>query len=161
MIKKITQENQDEPSSAHSAAGFERALECSLDGPWQRDFLTGEERWSSRFLEIIGREIGDVEANYDNWFRDVHPEDQERIALAMTAHLERRELYNVDYRFVLPDGSVRWHNCRGRAVFAEDGKPTENGRSDSRHHSRSGAHRGTAWARAGRDRAVARSRAVV
>ena len=42
--------------------------------------------------------------------------------LALNAHLERNEPYEIEYRIRLTDGSVRWFRSRGQAVRDSGGK---------------------------------------
>ena len=52
-----------------------------------------------------------------------HPDDAERVARAIRRAVEEDVDYNVEYRVIRPDGSVRWLLARGHAVKDENGSP--------------------------------------
>ena len=61
---------------------------------------------SPGFETLTGTRLADVMRRPRSWLQVVHPEDRERVRLARKA-LPRAE-YNVEYRIVLANGSVRW-----------------------------------------------------
>lgn len=61
---------------------------------------------SPGFETLTGTRLADVMRRPRSWLQVVHPEDRERVRLARKG-LPRAE-YNIEYRIVLADGSVRW-----------------------------------------------------
>ena len=57
------------------------------------------------------------------FLRALHPEDRERIDLAVKKTLEKGEKYDVEMRAVWPDGSIHWNASRGQAYFDGAGRP--------------------------------------
>jgi PAS domain S-box-containing protein len=83
---------------------------------------------SANWTGIFG--VGDnADVTFDTWRNALHPEDRDRTVNALMAAIEQRHLwasapeYNVDYRVVWPDGTVRWVVDRGRASYDETGRP--------------------------------------
>jgi len=52
----------------------------------------------------------------------VHPEDRALRDSAVKAAIETQGEYEIEYRIVLPDGTLRWIGGRGRCVPGENGK---------------------------------------
>lgn len=57
-----------------------------------------------------------------NWYDFIHPEDVERVAMAMQAAYDRRESITVEYRLRRADGIYRWFADRGVPRFSPDGE---------------------------------------
>lgn len=51
-----------------------------------------------------------------------HPEDRDRVVREVHGAIERREAFDLEYRCLHADGTVRWLHERGRPVFSADGK---------------------------------------
>jgi PAS domain S-box-containing protein len=61
--------------------------------------------------------------NYESFFKIIHPEDRERVKLAVRQALQSGENLWGDYRIVLPDGSIRWMLARGQRYLKSTGEP--------------------------------------
>jgi PAS domain S-box-containing protein len=53
----------------------------------------------------------------------IHPEDRAAVTEATAAAIAARQPYVVDYRIIHRDGSIRWLQDKGQAVFGDDGQP--------------------------------------
>jgi len=65
--------------------------------------------------EIFGHEPDEFLVNQDLWLDVVHPEDRPRMRAAWEA-VRKGEAFEIEYRTVRPDGSVRWINDRGHLI---------------------------------------------
>jgi len=54
------------------------------------------------------------ELKYRSFFQVIHPEDRERVKLAVQQAIRSGEPLRVEYRIPLPDGSTRWIVARGQ-----------------------------------------------
>jgi len=61
---------------------------------------------SPAFEEIWGRTCADLYANPTSWLEAIHPDDKNRVIDAMS--YRHTGGFNVEYRIVRPDGSIRW-----------------------------------------------------
>lgn len=59
------------------------------------------------------------------WMAGIHPDDQARVAAAFEQWLEdpTHRRYDVEFRVVRPDGSVRWVHDTGTAMLDAQGRP--------------------------------------
>lgn len=64
---------------------------------------------------IFGRDPEDFVNDAGLWLEAVHPEDRELVAAAWQG-VKRGEAFDLDYRALHPDGTVRWVNDRARMV---------------------------------------------
>ena len=74
-------------------------------------------------IGVLGRPPGEFAANADLRRRIIHPGDFARVEQAWTA-LRGGKSYEIEYRIVLPDESVRWVHERALRVRGADGTPT-------------------------------------
>ena len=71
--------------------------------------------------DIFGHSSDEFLVDQELWLNVVHPEDRPRMQQAWTA-VRNGEAFDIEYRAVRPDGSVRWVNDRGREIRGADGK---------------------------------------
>jgi hypothetical protein len=60
----------------------------------------------------------------ESWASRLHPEDADRVFAALTAHIERRNPYDVEYRLLTKAGKYGWFRARGQAIWDETGRMT-------------------------------------
>ncbi len=71
---------------------------------------------SPAYDEIWGRDPAGLYANPIGWLEAIHADDRSRVQAALPSQVEGT--YDVEYRIVRPDGSVRW--IRDRAFPVRD-----------------------------------------
>jgi len=93
-------------------------------GIFERNYVTGETYLSDRWKEIIGYQPHEFLSTREAWQNRIHAEDRERVLDALHAHLRgEKPSYRADYRILCKDGTYKWIDARGRAVFGSDGQP--------------------------------------
>jgi PAS domain S-box-containing protein len=93
------------------------ALDSAHMGVWDYNLLTRKFYWSRTLEAIYGRTDGSFSGTYGRFFGYIHFDDQPLFNRAITRTIDEGTDYEVDHRIVLPDGSVRWVNTRGRVFF--------------------------------------------
>ncbi len=58
----------------------------------------------------------------DAYLRALHPEDRPRVAQAIADAVDHGEIYQEDYRILLPDGAHRWLAARGKVERDAQGR---------------------------------------
>lgn len=99
------------------------AVEAARLGTWQWDIKTNRVLWSMELERIHGLEPGTFAGTFDAYQSDIHPEDRERVLRSIAETVEHRQPHLIEYRIVLPDGSTRWLEARGRMFFDAQGDP--------------------------------------
>jgi PAS domain S-box-containing protein len=92
-------------------------------GSWEWNVKTNELWWADGMWLVHGQPIGSVEPTFESAMAFVHPEDRDRVQLALQQALAGKGAYETEYRTTFPDGSVHWIGARGRATFDQAGKP--------------------------------------
>ncbi len=103
---------------------WELAVRGLNAGIFEQNYVTGETHLSDRWKEIIGYQPHELPSQRQSWQQRVHPKDRARVLAALHAHLRREApAYHVEYRILCKDGSYKWIEARGRAIFGPDGHP--------------------------------------
>ena len=100
------------------------AMRSSRMGAWSRDVATDEVWWSPELEELFGLTPGGFEGTENGFYEYVLAEDRPGIAHAVAAAIAEQRDYVIEFRFRHPDGSVRWMEGRGRALYSPEGAPT-------------------------------------
>jgi PAS domain S-box-containing protein len=98
------------------------ALDAADLGIWSRDLRNNALIWSENCKRMFGL-APDHPVVLQDFLRIIHPADRDHAvaSLARACDPAHRTLYDVEYRTVADDGTIRWIAARGRAVFGEDG----------------------------------------
>ena len=95
----------------------ERSLEVAQSlahlGHWEWAIKSGEERWSDEQFRIFGYKPQSVTPSYDTFVQAVHPDDRDRVLLAVKKTLDEQAPYDLECRIMRPNGDIRFVQCRG------------------------------------------------
>jgi PAS domain S-box-containing protein len=103
----------------------ERRLQTALSagrlGAWEFDLATGELITSTTFRSIFGRNATEA-FSYTDLLASIHPEDVDRMQLAVRKTIETGADYAIEYRTIWSDGSVHWAEIRAQLYRDREGK---------------------------------------
>lgn len=99
---------------AKSQAVMAEAQRIIETGSWSWDMMSDVFTCSAECTNIVG--LPSTEITFETLMERVHPEDREMVAEAHGRALEGDEL-NIQHRFVLPDGTVKFIHARGRLIY--------------------------------------------
>ena len=98
------------------------ALAASQTGTWEWDLRTGHLDWSDEIRLQHGLPSTHPAPSFDEYLLMIHPEDRELFQRTIGAALNGAG-YDLEFRLLLPDGSIRWTNGQGRVFTDEAGRP--------------------------------------
>ena len=111
-----------EDQARRSEARLRFALDAANMGTWDWDLVHNVVQWSDNLERLHGLPTGSFDGSFGSYEREIHPDDRDRVLAAARRAIEDGVPYEVEYRIVAPDGSVRW--CEGKGVVdVEDGRP--------------------------------------
>jgi PAS domain S-box-containing protein len=101
------------------------AMDVIGEGVWEWDLVSDQIRASTRWAGSFGYQPDEAPTSYAAWMSLVHPEDRDRVAAAMRAHIEgKTPRFDSTYRVPRKGGDWIWVVDRGRIVRRDDaGKP--------------------------------------
>jgi PAS domain S-box-containing protein len=105
---------------AKSQAVMAEAQRIIETGSWSWDMVTDVFTCSAECTKIVG--LPSQEITFETLMERVHPDDREMVAAAHGNALQGAVL-DVEHRFVLPDGSVKFIHARGRLMYEYDDTP--------------------------------------
>ncbi len=94
---------------------YRLVLEGSHDGIWDWDLYRNEVFCNDRLLEIVGIARESMGTAYEAFYQLIHPDDQERVLTAITAHLKLGTPFDVEFRLRHASGDYRYCASRGKA----------------------------------------------
>ncbi|HEY9744174.1 MAG TPA: response regulator [Coleofasciculaceae cyanobacterium] len=98
------------------------ALEAAQMGIWDWDILSGKVMHSHTTEVIHGLDPSSFEGTFKSFLSNLHPEDQELVTQALHSTLKEGSDYNIEFRILWPDGSVRWVASKGQVYYDNTGK---------------------------------------
>ena len=99
------------------------ALQMAEMGAWDWDIPTNTLLWSEQLGPDFGLAPGTAPHTLEDFLALVHPDDRDRVAQTIADVLVDGQVYESEYRIVLPDGSMRWRMSKGQALRDGRGQP--------------------------------------
>jgi PAS domain S-box-containing protein len=111
-------------SLKESEERFHLAVRGSAAGLWDWNILTNDVYYSATFKEMLGYSPTEPLRSFSSFIELIHPDDFENMKTSIDNHLgSLRSKYNVEFRIQMKNGSYRWFETRGEAVFNTEDKP--------------------------------------
>jgi PAS domain S-box-containing protein len=108
---------------AEAVAGFNEAQQVARVGNWDWNIAEDTVKWSDELFRLSGLEPQSREVTYESYLETVHPDDRDFVRETVARAYAEGEPFVFDQRIVLPDGTVRWTQSRGRVVTDDTGTP--------------------------------------
>jgi two-component system, chemotaxis family, CheB/CheR fusion protein len=121
VARDITDQKRAAAERERLATQRQLALDAARLGWWHYDPQTGRATYDDRYTEIFG--VSGHERPNDEILKLLHPDDVPRVWAAVESALDPIDPkpYAVDYRINRPDGTTRWVEAHGAAVFEGEG----------------------------------------
>jgi PAS domain S-box-containing protein len=110
-------------SLRESERKLEAAQRIARVGWWERDFRTNRVSLSDEVRRTFAVDPLELPHWHERWVNVIHPEDRPKTAAAAAAALNGGPPYDVEYRVVRPDGSIRVVHSQGEVIRDESGQP--------------------------------------
>lgn len=108
---------------ALSEERFRMAMEAAKIGTFDWNMNTGQVYWSPNLESFMGLPTGGFAGDFKAFERFVYPEDSEKVQQAVQHSIETGADYQVEFRMIRPDQTIRWVQARGRIYRDDTGKP--------------------------------------
>jgi PAS domain S-box-containing protein len=94
-------------------------------GSWAWSPSTGDLFWSREHFRVFGLCPFGTDVTHDLFFRMVHPEERVQVEREFLAAVRTGADFDLEYRIVCPDGTVKCVHSRAHPVFGASGELTE------------------------------------
>jgi PAS domain S-box-containing protein len=98
------------------------ALETGRMGVWEWNLDTNEVWWSDSLEKVHGLPAGAFGRTLDAFRGLIHDDDRARLDAALGHAVEHDSDFSIEFRFLRPDGAVRWMCARGHVLPAGGGR---------------------------------------
>jgi PAS domain S-box-containing protein len=120
----ITRCKQAEAALQVSQERYALAVSAGKVGVWDWNLETDELYLDPRLKAILGYADCELQNHLDDWGSRIHPDDCQAVMAAANTHLEGvTSQFEIEYRMLHKDGSIRWMLSRGTAIRDATGKP--------------------------------------
>ncbi len=102
-----------------------KAQQIAKLGNWDLDLINNSLYWSDEVYLVFDREPQKFKPSYEIFLDTVYLDDREFVIRSVNEALYENKIYSIDYRIVLPDGSIRFVHEQGEVFFDSNGKPNK------------------------------------
>jgi PAS domain S-box-containing protein len=117
-FRDITEGKRAEDRLLQSEAHFNEAQRLGHVGSWIWDVRTGNLVWSLEHYRLFGVDPETFRPTRENAQPFIHSEDRVAVQAVVDDAIRREVEFEVDYRIIRPDGSLRYHRGLGRPLVS-------------------------------------------
>lgn len=123
IIKDITHQKRAAEALHKSQAILAKAQRLTHFGSWDWDLIKNEIALSEEIYRILGLTPEKFGGSFDEFVALIHPEDRDTVKSSVSRVLSKNLPFELNYRVVRPDGTVRVVQSQGEVYFDEEGRP--------------------------------------
>ncbi|MHC5769679.1 MAG: PAS domain-containing protein [Nostoc sp.] len=122
---ELTDRRRVEAELRQSQEWLRLALSASRMGTWNWNIQTGKISWSDNLEALFGLEQGEFDGSFEMFAARVHPDDRDRLLTAVDRAVATGEDYDIEFRVVYPNGTIRWALSQGKVFYDQHGQPIQ------------------------------------
>ena len=125
LREQLTERRRAEEELRRSEAYLAEGQRLSHTGSWARNVSSGEVFWSQETFRIYGFDSEKAKPGYPTFLERVHPDDRPLVEQMVDTAVHETTDWELDYRIVLPDLSIKHVHAVGHPVVNEYGDLVE------------------------------------
>ena len=122
---ELAERQQLEVALKESEERLQVALKASRMGMWNWNLQRGKITWSDNLEALFGLEPGEFDGSFEMFVAGLHPDDRDRVIAAVDRAIVTGENYDIEFRIVYPNGTIRWALSQGKVLYDQNGQPME------------------------------------
>ncbi|MFQ5957865.1 MAG: PAS domain-containing sensor histidine kinase [Alphaproteobacteria bacterium] len=119
----VTELRRREAALIENQARLADAQRIAHVGNWEWRVDTGMVRRSGEMYRVLGMTPQELGTDHASFLERIHPEDRAAAEMMLRAALDAGTAISMEFRIVLPDGSVRFLHEQGEIALEEAGVP--------------------------------------
>ncbi len=121
IVRDITERKRAKEELERLAKQRQLSLDAARLGWWHYDPVTWSGTYDARYREIFG--VSGSETTIEDIINRLHPDDRPKVRAGVEAALNPSDPrpYSAEYRVIRDDGSERWVEAHGQAIFTTEG----------------------------------------
>ena len=123
--RDITEHKKMDKVLRESQASLANAQRIAHIGNYEWDIIKNESRCSDEVYRIFGLAPQSCNISYEVCMGFVHPDDRDFVKKSIKEALHENKPYNVGYRILLSDSSVRIVHAQAEVVFDTTGRAVQ------------------------------------
>lgn len=124
IVRDVTEYKKSREELEESHQLLERAQRAGHIGIWTADLkIGGKVFWSDESYAIFGVSKDRFGGKAEDFFGIIHPDDLERVRKAADSAVQEGPGYNIEFRIVRPEGTIRWVHGQAEVIRSKDGVP--------------------------------------
>src|SRR6185369_3910342 len=125
LVQDITERKCAEEKLQRNEMYLAEGQRLSHTASWAWNVSTGEVYWSAELFRIHGLDSDEVRPGYPDALEYIHPEDRARAQQIFEDAVREEKEYELAYRVLLPNGTIRHVNNLAHPVFDDTGTVVE------------------------------------
>ena len=121
LLVEIQERALAEEALRKSEARLNQALCAAQMGAWDWDMMSDRMTWSEGTETLFGLMPGALEGSYDACLEYLHPDDRPAVIQSLRRTIETGTNYDVEARFIDPNGTIRWVASKGALIRNSNG----------------------------------------
>ena len=122
LIKRLGNAQAELETLRHEVQKTKMSLDelqtLSKIGFWEWDVNEDIVMWSDETYRIYGYDVTPEPIHAEHFFNRIHPEDRGRVRDIIETSMKNRQMYEMDFRIVLPEGTIK--HIIGKGFIKED-----------------------------------------
>ncbi|QLE44524.1 PAS domain S-box protein [Nostoc sp. C052] len=94
-------------------------------GSWELNLTTKKRSWSMETFRISGLNPTQCEPDQGEFLEIIHPDDRALIKAQLEKTITQITPFNLEYRIIRPDGSVRYVESKAEIAYDDQGQPVK------------------------------------
>lgn len=125
LVQDITERKCAEEKLQRNEMYLAEGQRLSHTASWAWNLSTGDVYWSAELFRIYGLDSDEVRPGYPDVLEYIHPEDRARAQQTFEDAVREEKEFELAYRVLLPNGTIRHVKNLARPVFDDTGTVVE------------------------------------
>ena len=122
MLKDVSEQQKTLKKLRASQTLLAKAEKIAKVGSWEYDHETKQKTWSDELFNILGFDKNSSIPGCQEIMERIHPEDRRLVSNTLVAGHQTGQSWELNYRLLLPDGTIKYIESRGEPTVDPEGK---------------------------------------